>query len=208
LIGRLVGRIVEEGEGGSLVVDVGGVGYEVTAPLGTRGRLDAEGDATLYVHTHVREDALSLFAFASLAERDAFRVIIGISNVGPKLGLALLGAISIGDLATAVARGEASKLTAIPGVGKKTAERLVLELKGKLEHLGAPGTHKAGLPAAAPTTVHHSGKKQDLLLSALTRMGYRPAEAERAAYTLAASRDIEVTELGELVREALGILAR
>jgi Holliday junction DNA helicase RuvA len=206
LIGRLVGRIVEEGDGGTLVIDVGGVGYEVTAPLGMRGRLGGdEGEVTLYVHTHVREDTLSLFGFASLGERDAFRVIIGISNVGPKLGLALLGSITVADLAICVARGEASKLTAIPGVGKKTAERLVLELKGKLEHVATPVAHRAG-PEMGRVTA--SGKNQDLLLGALTRMGYRPAEAERAVAGLAASRDIEGVPLGDLVREALAILAR
>jgi Holliday junction DNA helicase RuvA len=207
LIGRLTGRIVEEGEGGALCVDVAGVGYEVLAPLGTRGRASRDGSdlVTLHVHTHVREDALQLFAFASVEERDAFRTLISISNVGPKLGLAVLSAISIGDLGQAVARGEAQKLVAIPGVGKKTAERLILELKGKL--LAPPPAGK-GTPGTAPVAAAGSGSQAELLGSALTRLGYRPAEAERVVTTLAASRDLEAFPLGDLVREALALLSK
>jgi Holliday junction DNA helicase RuvA len=218
LIGRLTGAIVEEGEGGVLVVDVSGVGYEVIAPLGTRGRLNEspllglarepagspDARVTLYVHTHVREDALQLFGFASLEEREAFRILIGISNVGPKLALSLLGSITVGDLAAAVARGDSGNLTKIPGVGKKTAERLVLELKGKLN----PSS-----PAAAPKRTGAEAPPKpsnnvELLTGALTRMGYRPQEAERAIATLGAARDLEGTPLGELVREALALLSK
>ena len=207
MIGRLTGRIVEEGEGGSLVVDVAGVGYEVIAPLGTKGRVETgeDGVMTLHIHTHVREDALSLFGFASQHERDAFRTIIGVSNVGPKLGLAVLGSVSVSELALAVARGETPRLTAIPGVGKKTAERLVLELKGKLDPTvpsNAQRTDRAS-PAITP-----SGKNQDLLVSALTRMGYRPAEADRAVATLAAAQSLDGAPLGDLMREALAVLAK
>jgi Holliday junction DNA helicase RuvA len=205
LIGRLTGAIVEEGEGGALVVDVNGVGYEVVAPLGTRGRVGIEGPVTLFVHTHVREDALQLFGFASLEERDAFRIIIGISNVGPKLGLALLGSVTVADLAVAVGRGETGKLTAIPGVGKKTAERLVLELKGKLNPSAQPLAPKRTASGADPA---RASNHAELLAGALTRMGYRPQEAERAIATLAASRDLEASSLGDLVREALAILGK
>jgi Holliday junction DNA helicase RuvA len=207
MIGRLTGHIVDEGDGTAVVVDVGGVGYEVTVPLGTRGRLGAPDGAavTLHVHTHVREDALQLFGFASFDEREAFRVLISISNVGPKLALAVLGALSVHELAATVARGDASKLTAIPGVGKKTAERLVLELKGKL---AASAPRPAGGGAAGPAGPLPSGKNVDLLLGALTRMGYRPAEAERTIAALGASRDLEAEPLGDLVRDALSLLAR
>ncbi|MFO0619115.1 MAG: Holliday junction branch migration protein RuvA [Polyangiaceae bacterium] len=205
MIGRLTGAIVEEGEGGALVVDVNGVGYEVLAPLGTRGRLAGEAPVTLYVHTHVREDALQLFGFASLEERDAFRVIIGISNVGPKLGLSLLGAVTVAELAIAVARGETGKLTAIPGVGKKTAERLVLELKGKLDPSREPTAPKRPATSAEPA---RAANHAELLAGALTRMGYRPQEAERAIATLASSRDLEASSLGDLMREALAILVK
>ncbi len=207
MIGRLTGRIVDEGEGGSLCVDVAGVGYEVYAPLGTRGRTaaDGAGAVTLHVHTHVREDAFQLFAFASAEERDVFRTLISISNVGPKLGLAVLSAIAIGDLAQAVARGEASKLVAIPGVGKKTAERLILELKGKLLVAPTAGKGPGALPLASSAA---SGTQAELLTSALTRLGYRPAEAERVVGSLAASRDLESAPLGDLVREALALLVK
>jgi Holliday junction DNA helicase RuvA len=209
LIGRLTGSIVEEGEGGVLVVDVAGVGYEVLAPLGTRGRLDALPDGapspvTLYVHTHVREDALQLFGFATIAERDAFRIIIGISNVGPKLGLSILGAVSVGELAIAVLRGDGGKLTAIPGVGKKTAERLVLELKGKLDVPASAPAPKRPTPGAGAKPSGHA----ELLAGALTRMGYRAQEAERAIAALASDRDLDAVPLGDLVREALSALAK
>jgi Holliday junction DNA helicase RuvA len=202
LITRLVGKVIDDDDG--LVVDVRGVGYEVTAPLGTRGRLtpDANGDCTVYVHTHVREDAISLFGFASLHERAAFRVLIGISNVGPKLALSVLGAIAVDELAVVVERGELGKLVAIPGVGKRTAERLVLELKGKLPRVGAP---TAPLPVAAPGA---GSAKSELLLGALTRMGYKPGEAERAVVALGQSRSLDESPLGDLVREALALLAR
>jgi Holliday junction DNA helicase RuvA len=203
LIGRLTGRIVEDAEDGVLLVDVSGVGYEVTAPLGTRGRLGLDPTAivTLFIHTHVREDALSLFGFASSYERETFRVLIGISNVGPKLALSVLSAVSVDELAQAVARGETSRLVAIPGVGKKTAERLLLELKGKLAPTGAPA-QSAAAPAAP------RGGKAEVVLATLTRMGFRPSEADRAVATLAQTRPLDDAELGELVREALAILSR
>ncbi len=198
MIGRLTGRVVEEGEGGLLILDVNGVGYEVLAPLGTRGRVGGEGLITLHVHTHVREDALSLFGFASTDERDTFRVLIGIANVGPKLAMAVLSAVSVADLAQVVARGEASKLVAIPGVGKKTAERLVLELKGKLSARTPVSSEPLHVPA---------GSKAEMVVSALTRMGFRPTEAERAVASLSQTKDLESAPLGELVREALAQLS-
>jgi holliday junction DNA helicase RuvA len=204
LIGRLVGRIVDE-DGAVVILEVGGVGYELTVPLGTRGRLvaDPSGAVTLWVHTHVREDALDLFGFASATERTAFRTIIGVPNVGPKLALNILGSVTVHDLATAVLRGETAKLVAIPGVGKKTAERLVLELKGKLDPGAAGTSHPAAAVAGPP------GSKVDLVTSALTRMGYRPSEAERAVASLVqAGRDLEQIPVGDLVREALAVLSR
>ncbi len=209
MIGRLVGTIVEDGADGTLVLDVNGVGYEVTAPLGTVGRVgQGHGGAepgsavTLFVHTHVREDAFLLYGFSSRDERGVFRQLISISNIGPKIALNILGALTVGELAATIARGETSKLTAVPGVGKKTAERLVLELKDKL--LAAPLA--LGAAAAAPAARPASrGAKAELLHGALTRMGYRPAEAERAVSTLGSR--VETEPLADLVREALGVLA-
>ncbi|MCK6588825.1 MAG: Holliday junction branch migration protein RuvA [Polyangiaceae bacterium] len=202
MIGRLTGRVVEESADGTVVLDVAGVGYELTVPLGTVGRagVDPAAPITLFVHTHVREDALLLYGFASREDRAAFRVLIGISNIGPKIATNILSALSAGELATAVARGETNRLTAIPGVGKKTAERIVLELKDKLI---APPTAKAsGAPAAPPPPTG----KAELLQGALTRMGFKPAEAERALTSLGAR--VEAEPLGDLVREALALLSR
>lgn len=206
MIGRLVGTIVDDSEGGVLIVDVVGVGYEVSAPLGTRGRAgaDANGATTLHIHTHVREDVFTLFGFASPSEREAFRIIIGVSNVGPKLGLSILSALTVDELAMCVARGDTGKLQSIPGVGKKTAERLVLELKGKIAVV--PGTKTQG--TQAPVGPRPTSSQAELLLGALTRMGYRPAEAERAVATVSAGKPLDDIPLSELVREALGALSK
>ncbi len=204
MIGRLTGRVVEESADGTVVLDVSGVGYELTVPLGTIGRAspDPAAPMTLFVHTHVREDALLLYGFASREDRAAFRVLIGISNIGPKIATNILSALSAGELATAVARGETNRLTAIPGIGKKTAERIVLELKDKLI---APPAAKAAAPGAPAPPPPPTGKAE-LLHGALTRMGFKPAEAERALTSLGAR--VEAEPLGDLVREALVLLSR
>lgn len=202
MIGRLVGKIVEEGADGAVVLDVRGVGYELTVPLGAVGRAapDEEGMVTLFVHTHVREDAFLLYGFATRDDRAVFRQLISVSNIGPKIALNILGAMPVSDLAAAVAGAQAAKLTRVPGVGKKTAERIVLELKDKL-HAQAPP-----LVAAAPSPAPASrGAKAELLHGALTRMGYRPAEAERAVSALGAR--VETEALADLVREALAVLS-
>jgi holliday junction DNA helicase RuvA len=200
LIGRLTGRIVEDAVDGTVVLDVAGVGYEVAVPLGTVGRAapDPAGAVTLFIHTHVREDALLLYGFASLDERAAFRHLISVSNIGPKIAMSILGAMSVGELSAAIARGETARMTKVPGVGKKTAERVVLELKDKL--LAPPPAH----PHAAPPPRVGGSAKAELLHGALTRMGFRPAEAERAIAALGAK--VEETPLPELIREALAVL--
>jgi Holliday junction DNA helicase RuvA len=203
LIGRLVGKIVEDGADGAMVLDVNGVGYELTVPLGTVGRIlpDDGGAVTLFVHTHVREDALLLYGFASLDERAVFRQLISVSNIGPKLGMNILGAVAVPELAAAVQRGETVKLQRIPGVGKKTAERIVLELKDKLLAHAAV-THQVPLPKGRPTG---RGPNAELVQQALTRMGYRAAEAERAVTSLGAR--LETEPLADLVRDALAALS-
>ncbi len=203
MIGRLVGKIVEDGADGTVVLDVRGVGYEVLAPLGTLGRAvtDAEGAVTLFVHTHAREDALLLYGFASRDDRVVFRQLIAVSNIGPKIALNILGALPVADLDAAIARGETAKLTAVPGVGKKTAERIVLELKDKL-HVEVPAGSAAAPAGPRPPA---KSEKADLVQSALTRMGYRPAEAERAVAALGAR--VQEAPLADLVREALAALS-
>jgi Holliday junction DNA helicase RuvA len=198
LIGRLCGKILSDEPGGTLVLDVHGVGYELMAPVGTAGRAQTEGDAiVLWVHTHVREDALDLFGFASELERRVFRMLIEVPNVGPRTALNLLSALPTGELGGAVHAGDVARLCRVPGIGKKTAERLVLELKEKLPKL----TDRAR-PAAEPAR----GRPDDAqrLAGALTNMGYRAAEAERAVKSLGDRVGRE--PLAELLREALAHL--
>jgi Holliday junction DNA helicase RuvA len=184
-----------------VTLDVAGVGYELIVPLGTMGRARKNEDVvTLVVHTHVREDQITLFGFASEDDRVAFRTLIGVSNVGPRTALAVLGAMPSGDLANAIARKDVGKLTSIPGIGKKTAERLVLELEGKL----AAGGPMAVAPVVKPKRT--SDPQSELLIGALTRMGYKPAEAERTAVAL--GDRVQNAPIADLVREALALLAK
>jgi len=203
MIGRLTGRVIADEADGVIVLDVNGVGYEVFAPLGTIGRssVDDQGRTTLFVHTHVREDALALFGFASDGDRLAFRTLIGVSNVGPKTAIAVLSALPAPELARAIASKDIGVLTSIPGIGKKTAERLLLELRDKLSAAAPtpPGR-------AAPDRQAKPGANAELLLSALTRMGYRQAEAERAISALGPRPADE--PLADALREALAILAK
>ena len=132
MIARLTGRVIEK-QATRLVVDVHGVGYEVQVPLSTFYHLpDRGGEVTLRIHTHVREDALLLFGFATSLEQQLFERLIAISGIGPKLALAVLSGIDPVDLVRAVQSGDVGRLTLIPGVGKKTAERMGLELKDRL----------------------------------------------------------------------------
>lgn len=203
MIGRLTGTVIDHEAESAIVLDVAGVGYEVQAPLGTLGRAKttADGKTTLYVHTHMREDALTLFGFASESERAAFRTLIGVSNVGPKIAMAVLSALPADDLARAIAAKDVARLTAISGVGKKTAERLVLELRDKLKPVAGAPIAAAAVRAAPPP-----GSNADLLRSALANMSFRPAEVERALATLA--DQVDATPLPQLVRDALALLAR
>jgi Holliday junction DNA helicase RuvA len=164
-------------------VDVGGVGYDVAVPLSTfYGLADAGSQVSLRVHTHVREEAISLFGFATALELDLFERLIGISGIGPKVGLAVLSGIEPAELIGAIERGDLARLTAIPGVGKKTSERIVLELKDRLPKLPAVRT-TADRPDAPPL--------RDDVLSALINLGYHRPLAEKAveAALTAAGRD-------------------
>jgi len=201
MIGRLRGQLIDSAADGTLVLDVGGVGYEVAAPLGALGRTATDGDGTitLHIHTHVREDAIELFAFPSGDERATFRALIAISKVGPKLALAVLGVLSVAELVQLVETGQAGQLTRVPGIGKKTAERIILELKGKLGPVtGAPVPG----PTAVPTGPAEATQAQ-VVRDALVRMDFKPAEAERA---VAALVDLD-RPLDRLIRDALVILA-
>ena len=172
MIAHLRGRILEK-QPTRVVLDVGGVGYDVAVPLSTFYGLGEPGsDASLRVHTHVREDALALYGFSTALELDLFNRLISISGIGPKLALAVLSGIEPPDLVSAIERGDLARLTAIPGVGKKTSERIVLELKDRL-----PRAHVA--EAADGVAVSGTGSRDDLL-SALMNLGYHRPLAEKA----------------------------
>src|SRR5882672_6077429 len=201
MIGRLTGRVAAQ-EADGVVLDVGGVGYELAVPLGTlgRARVDEVGRVTLWVHTHVREDALALFGFADETERAAFRALVGVSNVGPKIAVAVLGALPSAELARAIARRDLSALTSISGIGKKIAERLLLELRDKLPIAPLPVPIAGGPPAFDEPAPPRADADADRLRTALTGMGFRPAEADRAIATLG---ERVHAPLQELLREAL-----
>jgi Holliday junction DNA helicase RuvA len=171
VIAFLRGRIFEK-HPNRIVIDVDGVGYDVSVPLSTFYGLGDTGSAImLRIHTHVREDALALFGFATRLEQDLFERLIGVSGIGPKLALAVLSGIEPLDLMRAIERGDIGRLTAIPGVGKKTAERIVLELRDRLP----------SAVLAAPASEPASGLAlRDDLLSALINLGYHRPLAERA----------------------------
>lgn len=180
MIGRLHGKLLEKNPP-QILIDVSGVGYEVDVPMSTFCNLPkVGGELTLHTHFVVREDAELLYGFATLAERAVFRALIKISGVGPKIALALLSGITVDQLKDAVDRGETGLLTKVPGIGKKTAERLVLELKGKLAGTGAA-------TAAVPT----SGARADVA-AALIALGY--SEREAAAATKKLPEDCTVND--------------
>ena len=164
MIGRLTGILLEKTPP-QVVIDVHGIGYEVDVPMSTFFNLPALGDkATLLTHFVVREDGQFLFGFASTEERYAFRQLIKISGVGARMALAVLSGLSVGELAEAIARQEVGRLTKVPGIGKKTAERLLLELKGKLAD-------------ALPTAQRAADDNQHDIINALLALGYNDREA-------------------------------
>jgi len=170
VIAQVRGRLLRK-EPQEAVVDVGGVGYRVAIPLSTFYRLgEPGGEVTLLTHTHVREDALALFGFLTAAEQALFERLIAVSGVGPKLALSILSGIEAPDLVAALRASDVARLTRIPGVGKKTAERLVLELKDKVQGLAAS-------EEAAPVGAAVSSRED--LVSALVHLGYSRPEAER-----------------------------
>lgn len=201
MIGRLAGKLVTDDVDGTIVLDVGGVGYEVTVPLGAVGRARGgatAGDLVLFVHTYSREDRLELFGFASELERRVFRLLLGLPKLGPKLAIAVLSALPPNELADAVARSDVKRLAKISGVGKKTAERLVLELKERLPRLGS-------LSGEATPRIPTPSDDEARLVGALTNMGYKPAEAQSAVRRL--DDRIGREPISDLLRAALAELA-
>jgi Holliday junction DNA helicase RuvA len=173
MIAYLHGRVIEK-HPNRVIVDVQGVGYDVHVPLSTYYDVGDQGaEISLRVHTHVREDALNLYGFLTALEQQLFERLIGISGIGPKLAIAVLSGIDPRELVGAVQRGDVARLTAIPGIGRKTAERIVLELKDRLAQLaGAP------LSEVSPVASPHDRMRDDLV-SALLNLGYHRPQAEK-----------------------------
>lgn len=197
MIAHLRGRIFDK-QPNRIIVDVNGVGYDVAVPLSTfYGLGEAGAEIALRIHTHVREDALLLYGFATRLEQELFERLISVSGIGPKVALAVLSGIEPADLIKAIQRGDLARLTAIPGVGKKTSERIVLELKDRLPL--APHTEVPAGEAAEPSAL------KDDVLSALMNLGYHRPLAEKAvdAVIKAKAGDFEQT-----LRQALRELAR
>jgi len=191
VIARLRGKLAEK-EPARVVIDVGGVGYEVFIPTTTFTAMPSAGaEVSLDIHTHVREDALSLYGFSSRQERRVFERLISISGIGPKLAVTILSGGSVEGLVGAIRRGDLARLTSIPGVGKKTAERIVVELKDKLQEF----TEEPAKPVVETD-----------VLSALENLGYSRPMAE-AAVRRAANGD-EDAAFDVLFKRALQILTK
>ena len=175
MIGRLRGNVTDQHEDGSVLLDVGGVGYEVFVPLGALGRASVEsGEVTLRIHTHMRAESLTLYGFPSDEDRQAFRALLGVASIGPKLAMAIMGRMDSGALHTAVARQDKAAFKGISGVGKKTVERLLIDLQGKLRRNDSNGAAQMPPMAAADLSLSESA------IRALIQMGYKRGEAQSA----------------------------
>ncbi|MEO7794155.1 MAG: Holliday junction branch migration protein RuvA [Thermoanaerobaculia bacterium] len=203
MIGWLSGKVVQAAPD-RLILDVGGVGYQVAIPLSTYYEIQkataGEPDASvrLFIHTHVREDALALYGFWSEREKELFERLIAVSGIGPRLAQVVLSGMAPDELIAALAAGEVATLVRIPGVGKKTAERMVVELRDKMQVLAAQ------LPVALATAAT-VGSDSDLV-AALVNLGYKPSLAEGAVG--AARKEAPEAAFHELLRLALRRLSR
>jgi len=191
MIGRIHGRLLEK-HPPQIVVDVQGVGYELDVPMSTFYQLPATGaDVTLYTHLAVREDAHQLYGFSTEHERRAFRQLLKISGIGARTALSVLSGLSVADLRDAVTTQDTGRLTKIPGIGKKTAERLLLELRDKLDAV-----------AGAPATAKGDGQSGDVT-NALLALGYNDREAGWALKQLPAGLNV-----ADGIRQALRLLSK
>jgi Holliday junction DNA helicase RuvA len=197
MIGHLRGRILEK-RPNQVILEVNGVGYHVSIPVSTFYQLpDPPGEAQLHIHTHVREDALALYGFLTTAEKRVFEKLLSVSGIGPRLAVTILSGLEVAELVPAIRSNDLVKLTHIPGVGRKTAERIVLELRDKLAEV--EGERAARAPAGFST-------EQEDALSALLNLGYQRSAAERAV-----GRAAELERGGSfdaLLRRALQLLVK
>ncbi len=202
MIAQLRGTLVEKLPS-RIVVDVGGVGYDVQVPLSTFYGLGEPGaTVALRIHTHVREEAIALFGFSTALEQDLFERLIAVSGIGPKLGLAVLSGIEPADLVRAIRTQDVARLTKIPGIGKKTAERIGLELKDRLPLVAIQ-------PAGAGVSTRRGRKIScsDDLLSALTNLGYQSAAAEKTI-DKSSPRSHDGCEFEQALRQALRFMIK
>jgi len=195
MIAHLNGRLLSK-QATSVIVDVAGVGYEVNIPLSTFYELENEGsNVQLRIYTHVKEDALQLYGFKTARERELFVNFISVSGIGPKLGIALLSGMSADELVSSIKSNNLARLTLIPGVGRKTAERLIVDLREKMTALAATQAEEA--PGVAPAT---GGSPEDNVrgdaLSALLNLGYQRSSAEKAI-------DAALSDGGEMTVESV-----
>jgi holliday junction DNA helicase RuvA len=195
MIAHLRGRILEKNPA-HVVVEAAGVGYDVAISIPSFSRLPAEGaEVSLYIYTHVREDTLALYGFVRHDEKQLFERLIGVSGIGPKLAMTVLSGIVPDALVSALRGNDLAALTRIPGVGKKTAERMVLELRDKVE----------GLAAAPPALA--TGRMEDDVISALVNLGYQRFPAEQAAKQAAAKAG-EGASFEQLFRQTMAMLQK
>ena len=193
MIGRLTGSIIERTPG-TLLLDVSGVGYELEISLTTSATF-SEADGPVEIHTHlvVRDDAHLLYGFATVREREMFRSLIRVNGVGPKMALAILSGLDTRSFAAAVLNDDVKSLTALPGVGRKTAERLIIEMRDKVE---SPGVSTPDIPGTMRGDITEDAE------SALIGLGYKPQEAARAV----ARVENPATDVESLIRQALRVL--
>ena len=203
MIGRIRGVLLEK-QAPDILVDVQGVGYEIQAPMSTIYQLPAMGkDVVLHTHLVVREDAQLLYGFFSLQERSMFRSLIRINGVGPKMALAILSGMAVDEFARTISNGDIATLTRMPGVGKKTAERLVVEMKDRLGDWGGDLV-PVDLPADAPKGERQLTQEAE---TALIALGYKPQEAARLI-SAALKGNPQITRSEELIRLALRSVAQ
>ena len=178
MIAQLSGKLIQK-QPNTIIIDVGGVGYDVTIPVSTFYELGEPGsDVSLKIHTHVREDALQLFGFWTAREKDIFLKLTSVSGVGPKLAITMLSGLSAAELIAAISNNDLARLTSIPGVGKKTAERVVVELREKMAAISIEA-READQAAPREAAAAHEGAIRDDTVSALMALGYPKAIAER-----------------------------
>jgi Holliday junction DNA helicase RuvA len=196
VIARLSGKVAEKGADHA-IMDVGGVGYSVHVTSPTLSRLRGGEEATLFTHLQVREDALQLYGFLRWEEKEAFEALLKVTGIGPKVALGILSALSARDLVVAVACGDLASLTAISGVGKKTAQRIVLELK---EQMGVVASSQAGEAGGTVVLPAGEGVPAAEAVAALMVLGYSAVEAGRA---VAAAEKSGLSSTPDLIKDAL-----